>query len=77
MSGYRGDSRGRGGPPPRGGPPSRPGGGQPPSKGDAYRTGELDVVVNCFRVTRLPTRTYYHYDGECIVISLKVARASR
>jgi hypothetical protein len=64
MSSYRGDSRGqggRGGPPPRGG---RPGG--PPNKGDPYRTGPLDVIVNCFRVTRLPTQTYYHYDGQCI-----------
>jgi len=61
MSGYRGDSRGRGGPPPRGGLPSRPG-GPPQNKGDVYRTGPLDVVVNCFRVTQLPTRTYYHYD---------------
>jgi len=72
MSGYRGDSRGRGGPPPRGGPPSRPG-GPPQNKGDVYRTGPLDVVVNCFRVTQLPTRTYYHYDGEYIVTKRTVA----
>ena len=61
MSGY---SHGRGGPPPRGGRP----GGAPQNKGDVYRTGPLDVVVNCFRVTQLPTRKYYHYDSTSILV---------
>ena len=52
MSGYKGDGRGRGG---------------PPNKGDVYRTGPLDVIVNCFRVTQLPRRTYYHYHGGCFL----------
>lgn len=29
-----------------------------------YKSGPLIVVVNCFKVTQLPLRQYWHYDGK-------------
>lgn len=63
----------RGGPPRGGGPPMNRGsgggrgrGGGPRPEADAYRVGPLRVVVNCFKITRLPQSKYYHYDGNSL-----------
>jgi hypothetical protein len=65
MSGYRGSPSGSGGGDrgsslPRGGPPARSGGFRQP----AHHQGPLTVITNCLRITQLPRKSYYHYDGE-------------
>lgn len=59
MSSYRGS----GGRSAHGGPPIRHGGSQQ-RKDAPYQPGPLEVIVNCFQVTQLPQRNYYHYDGK-------------
>lgn len=31
-----------------------------------YQSGPLIVIANCFKVTQLPTKQYWHYDGKLI-----------